>query len=271
MRGVLFGIVVIVALALAAVQLGSDGIFARAGQPVSLPAHVQATIGSAIYRAAARVAQPPFVDGMLARAALDRGNLQQARQYAQRLPDSSKRDDLLGRIAQAQGDDAAAQHYFARAGDIEAIDREVDALTNRDPAAAYRLEEQLKDRLEQSGTHPDAVAEAYWRMGELASWQSNHRLGMQHFRTAVALSPLSEKYLVAAGFEAYNLRDDAGALRYFARALNVDPASADAYAGAGMALLREGDRAGALRYAQRARAAGPHSHALLTLEKQLHE
>lgn len=271
MRGVLIAIALVAAFAFGALQIGSDAIFARAGQPQSLPAHLPAQLGVAIYRGAARVAQPSFVNSMLARAALDRGDLAGAQTYAQRLPDSPRRDDLLGEIAASRDDASTAQQYFIRAGDIEAIDRLVTAIASRDPAQAYRLEDGLRTRLEQSGTHPDAVAEAYWRMGELASWQSNHRLGMRNFRHAVALSPLSEKYLISAGFEAYNVRDDQAALRYFSRALSVDPASADAYAGAGMALLRQGDRAGAVRYAQRASATKRPSHALLTLEKQLHE
>ncbi len=92
---------------------------------------------------------------------------------------------------------------------------------------------------------------------------------MQNYTRAVALSPLSEKFLISAGFAAYEMRDDTGAQRYFQRAISVDPASADAYAGAGMTALRDGDRARAQRYAQRARAANPNSHALSTLESQL--
>jgi tetratricopeptide (TPR) repeat protein len=270
-RGVLIAIALVAAFVLGALQIGSDAIFAHAGEPASLPAHLPSQLGTAIYRRAARVAQPAFVNSMLARAALDRGDLTQAQTDAQRLPDSARRDELLGQIALARGDQGAAQRYFVRAGDIEAIDRVVDALAPRHPAAAYRLQAQLKDRLQQSGTHPDAVAEAYWRMGRIAWQESRRELGMQQYMQAISLSPLSEKYLISGGFAAYELHDDARALRYFSRALNVDPASADAYAGAGMALLRRGDRAGALRYAQRARATQRPSHALLTLEKQLHE
>jgi tetratricopeptide (TPR) repeat protein len=92
---------------------------------------------------------------------------------------------------------------------------------------------------------------------------------MQNYERAIALSPLSEKFLISAGFSAYEMRDDAAAARYFERVLAVDPASADAYAGAGMVALRQGDRARARYDAQRARAADPRSHALLTLETKL--
>lgn len=261
----------LVGLALAGVQLGSDAILARAGEPVSLPAHLQAGFGVAIYKAVARVAQAPYVDGMLARAALDSGNLAQAQEYAERLPDSAKRSDVLGEIAQARGDERAARRYFVRAGDIEAVGRAVDALAPANPAAAYDLERGLTQRLEKSGTHPDAVAEAYWRMGQLAWQESKRQLGMHDYMQAVTISPLSEKYLISAGFAAYELQNDDAAQQYFQRVIGVNPASADAYAGAGMIALRRGDRARAAQLAGRARAIDPHAHALLTLDKQLHE
>jgi tetratricopeptide (TPR) repeat protein len=256
-------------LALAAVQFASDAILTRAAAPHSLPAQLHPQSGVAIYRAIASIAPAPYVDGMLASAALDRGDLSQAQTYAQRLPDSARRDRLLALVAQARGDDKAAQQYFVRAGDIEAIDRAVEAMQYRDPAGAYALEFALKQRLEQSGTHPDAVAEAYWRLGTLAWAQSKRGLAMQNYLQAIALSPLSEKYLISAGFAQYELHDYAAAQRYFTRVLSVNPASAEAYAGAGMVALREGDRARAQFFAQRARRSNPRSHPLLTLESML--
>lgn len=265
----LVALAVFLACALGAIQLGSDAIFARTGEPPSLPAHVRPQLGVAVYRAAAHVAQAPFVDSMLARAALDRRDLSAAARYASRLPQSPARDDLFGKIAQAQGRERAAQEYFVRAGDIVAIDAAVDAVTQRDPARAYALEDALRGRLEQTETHPDAVAEAYWHMGDLAWRQGRRDLAMADFRRAVGLSPLSEKYVLSAGFAAYELHDDEAAGRYFARVLSVNPASADAYAGAGMVALRGGDRTRAELDAQRARSANPNSSALASLEAQL--
>jgi tetratricopeptide (TPR) repeat protein len=262
-------VTLLLAIALGAVQLASDAILSRAGEPASLPAHLPVQLGVAVYRGIGRIAQAPYVDAMLARAALDRGDLSRAAQYAQRLPDSARRDHLLALIAQARGDRREAQKYFVRAGDIEAIDRAVDGLQHNDPAYAYALEAGLKDRLEQSGTHPDAVAEAYWRLGTLAWTQRKHALAMQNYARAIELSPLSEKYLLSAGFAAYDLHDDAMAKIYFARVLRLNPASADAYAGAGMIALREGNRARAQAYAQRARRSDPNSHPLHTLESLL--
>jgi tetratricopeptide (TPR) repeat protein len=252
------------------VQLASDAIFARAGEPPSLPAHLRPELGARVYHAILRVAPAPYADALLARAALSANNPGEALTYARALPDSARRDDILGEIAQARGDSSAAQAYFVRAGDLEAVSREVDALAPRDPASAYALEAALKTRLESGGTHPDAVAEAYWQLGVLAWRLSKRELAMQNYRQAIALSPLSEKYLLSAGFAAYDLRDDASAQRLFTRVLAVDPASADGYAGAGMVALRDGHRARALLYARRAAAIAPHSHALATLNAQLH-
>lgn len=268
-QGVLIAVAALLALALGTVQIGSGAIFSRAGEPASLPAHLRPQLGVAIYHGIARIAQAPYVDGMLARAALDSGDLAQAQLYAQRLPHSAKRDEVLGEIAQARGNEREAQRYFVRAGDIEAIDRAVDALAARDLPAAYALQAALKQRLERSGTHPDAVAEAYWRLGNFAWWASKRTLAVQNYGQAIALSPLSEKYLLSAGFTAYLTGNDAAAREYFQRALAVNPASADAYSGAGMVALRSGDRAGALFDAERAREIDPHSKALATLDAKL--
>ena len=269
MGRVLAALVLVAAAALGAIQFASDAILSQAAQPVSLPAHLPASFGVAVYRRLSAIAQAPFVDAMLARAALARGDTAQAETYAQRLPDSAVRDDLLALIAQARGDERAAQRYFVRAGDIEAVDRAVDSLQAKNPARAYALESALARRLERSGTHPDAVAEAYWRLGTLASAQSKLQLALNNFRTAIALSPFSEKYLLAGGFTAFQLHDDALAQRYFVHVLAVNPASADGYAGAGMVALRSGDRAQAQADLRRALALDPHSHAAVTLQAAL--
>lgn len=255
--------------ALALVQLGSDAIFSKAGTAASLPAHLSPAFGKRVYGAIARIAPAPYVNAMLARAELDEGDLSAAERHARALPPSARRDDLLGRIAHARGDHAAAQRYFIAADDVFAIGEEVETLARRNPAEAYRVERLFVRRLERTATHPDALAEAYWRLGVLASQLGRPALAMTHYARAVNLSPLSAKYLIAAGFQAYDLHDDAAARTDFARAIAVDPSSADAYAGAGMTALRFGDRAAAERYAARSRASDPHSHALRTLESLL--
>ena len=223
-----------------------------------------------MYRAIVAVAPAAYAIDMLAQAALQRGDLAAAARYAQAMPPSLRRDELLGRIALGRGDHAQAQRYFIAANDVFAIEEEVDALAKRDPAAAYRVEQALTRRLESTSTHPDALAESYWRLGVLAAQLGRPKLAMTQYTRAVGLSPLSSKYLISAGFQAYDLRRNDAAQRYFQRAIAVDPGSADAYAGAGMTALRFGDRAAAQMYAARSRKYDPHSHALYTLETLLH-
>lgn len=215
---------------------------------------------------------------MLAQALLDRGDLRHAQSHAERLPPSPARDDLLGRIAQAGGDQAAAQRYFLAANDVFAIRGEVSRLAKHDKAGAYNLELRLTQRLQGAATHPDALADAYWELGRLAAQRGyadpRHRrawfkTGMHDYVEAVALAPFSERYLIYAGSQALNLNDPSQARVYFKRAADQNPASADAYAGLGVSAFRSGDTAKARAYAQLSRSYDPHSHFLHTLEALL--
>jgi tetratricopeptide (TPR) repeat protein len=260
----------LLAAGLGAVQFASDGIFSGAAAARSFPAALSVSSGTGIYQAIARVAPAPYVNGMLARAAFARGDLQTAQSYARALPASGNRSELLARIALAYGDHRSAQRFFVSAGDAADVDAEVDRLAQRDLRVAYALELELKNRLEQSGTHPDATAQTYWRLGVLAAREGRRDLAMMQYRRALDLSPISGKYLISAGFQAYELRSWAEAKQDFQRAINVDPQSADAYAGAGMTALAMGDRTAAQTFAARSKALDANSHALKTLESQLH-
>lgn len=245
---------------------------------MSLPANLPANLGMRTYSAIERVAPAPYVEAMLAQASLDRGDLQRAQSHAERLPPSPARDDLLGRIAQASGDQPAAQRYFLAANDVFAIRSEVRRLAKHDTVSAYNLELRLTRRLQGAATHPDALADAYWELGRLATQRgyadAGHRrdwfkAGMHDYVEAVALAPFSERYLIYAGSQALNLDDPAQARVYFKRAADQNPASADAYAGLGVSAFRSGDAAKARAYAQLSRSYDPHSHFLHTLEALL--
>lgn len=266
--------------ALACVQLASDSIFSRSAAPFSLPAKIPANLGIAIYSAIERGAPAPYVEAMLAQAALNEGMLSRAQAFAGRMPASPAREELLGKIALARGDEHSAEIHFIAAADAFAIRAETIRLAKKDPAAAYRLELAMRDRLTRTATLPDLLADAYWRLGILATQLGYraHELPMRHkwFETgmrdyveAVALSPISEKYLIYAGSQALNLNNPIEAQQYFRRAVNQNPASADAYAGLGVAALRLGDRQSGLSYARLSAAYNPRSHFLHTLEALL--
>lgn len=215
---------------------------------------------------------------MLFAAEMARGDLRGARLHALRLPPGAVRHDYLARIDQAQGDDAAAQREYLAAADFNAIQSDVRRIAARDPARAYDLERKLKARLVALTTHPDAVAEATWHLGELATLRSYHdparrtqwlKVGMRDYRNAVALAPLSDKYLLAAGTQALALKDLASARRFYQRAIDVDPASADGYAGLGEVALLAGNRAQARAFAARSRSLDPDAKLLKKLEARL--
>jgi tetratricopeptide (TPR) repeat protein len=216
---------------LAVVQVGSDALFSEAAAPGSLPARVPVRAGERIYRAILRIAPAPYALAMLAQDAYRRGDLPAASTYASRLPRSPQRWDIFGRIALARGDTQTAIEDFLRAGDVEAIGERVDALAPQNPSAAYNLESQLERRLARSRIHPDAVAEAYWRMGTLSARMHHPGTALAQYRRAVALAPLDSKYLLALGYQAYALHRDGQARRVFERAIEVDPTDRNARAG----------------------------------------
>jgi tetratricopeptide (TPR) repeat protein len=251
---------------LGVIQSASYALNGDAAAPGTLPTRVPLPFGLAVYHLLDRIAPAPYVESTLATHALRDGDTGAAERYALRLPASPIRDDLLAAIAQARGEQMLAFEYFLAAPDVDAVQRAADALGLRDPAAAYTLEGLLRVRLSLLQTHPDAVAEAYWHMGELANRVARRQVlgsiaqkewfhrGFQDFESAVTLAPLSEKYVLAAANQADLLGYRNRATALFAHGVDVDPASADAIAGLGVMAYERGDLAQARAYLTRARA-----------------
>lgn len=268
-------------LAFAAIQLASDSLNAAAAANGSLPARIPIAYGVAVYRALDRIAPAAYVEASLAGYELSTGDPDAALRHALQLPPSPVRDELLARTAAARGDRALALEYDLAAPDVEAVQRVVGALLPGHPAQAYALERALNVRLSLLSTHPDAVAETSWRMGELANrtaWRQVPgspaqiawlKIGMRHFQAAADLAPLSGKYAIAAANQAVQLGDLGRGARLFARAVAADPASADAVAGLGVVAFRRGDRAGARADLQRARKLDPNALMVRALERDL--
>ncbi len=263
----LLGIVTaVLTLGLACVQFASASLFGGMGARQSLPAHLQSAFGARIYGALERIAPAPYVESMLAGAALRSGDLDAAERHALQLPSSPGRNELLAQIAERRGRPRLALEYYAVTPDISAVDRYVRLLARTDAGAAYDLENGMKDRLEALTTHPNAVAEAYWRLGELAAlcgyrsaasrramWQT----ALDNYRSAVAIAPFSEKYLLAEANQRVLMTDWSDARTVFLRAVDVDPNSAAAYAGLSLSASKTGNPALASQYAARARALDP--------------
>jgi hypothetical protein len=281
LRLILSALVGALILAFTAIQLGSDALASAAAAPGTLPRRVPLPFGVAVYRVLDRVAPAPYVEASLAQEALARGDADAAERFAVRLPASPTRDELLARVALSRGQAALAREYFLAAPDPDAVESAAESLAARDPAAGYDLERLLQIRLARSGTHPDAVAETYWRLGLLANREAWRQVpgsarqrawlvrGSGAFESAVRLAPLSERYVISAANQADLLGERRRAAELFAHGVDVDPASADAIAGQGVIAWESGDRKGAAAYLARARALDPSALMVRALERDL--
>jgi len=209
-RWVVGGVIAALVVALACIQAASDAFASSAAAPGTFPRRVPSRLGWAVYDLLDRVAPAPYVEATLAEAALDEGDAARALVHALRLPASPTRDEILGRIALARHEQQLALEYFLAAPDANAVQSAVLARAAQNPAEGYALERLLEARLALSATHPDAVAETYWHMGILANqeaWRQVSgsatqlawlRRGLGDFESAVRISPLSERYVIAA-------------------------------------------------------------------------
>ena len=260
----------LVVLALAYVQVSSMALYRFAAAPHSLPALFTPQDGTRLYEALERVAPLPFVEAGLAQSALQRNDLHAANVYIARMPDSAAKWDDEGHVALAEHHGAQATADFLAAGDIDAVNRLADADMQAGRLhSALDLLHRLHDRLRSGGTHPDAVAETSWHMGEIADVLGQKALALQDDREALSLSPFAEKYLLDAGLRSADLGEYAQARTYFNRMLGVNPRNADAYAGFGIIALRQGDLAQARAQAAHSRELDPQSPALGRLTRLL--
>lgn len=284
MRIVWFATTIVVASVLALIQGASDALYASAASPGSFPSHLSPAVGARIYGALASVAPLPSFEAMLATYALKSGDAVGAQAAAVRLPDSTMRDELLGQSAMLRGDRRAALEYFLHAPDAAAVGREVNRQARRHPLVAAALERRLLDRLTALTTHPDAVAEANWRLGELLTRAAylpssaahpivldpvRSQQAMNHYLQAADLAPLNTKYLLAAAAQSLLMGDLAGAQRFYQRGVDADPTNADSVAGLGVVAVREGDLAQARARAAAAAKLNPRSHVLAKLRELL--
>ncbi|HTX58853.1 MAG TPA: tetratricopeptide repeat protein [Verrucomicrobiae bacterium] len=271
-----------VLLAFGTIQAASYSLDAAVAVPGAIPHAIPPSFGLAVYHVLDRIAPAPYVEATLAAQALGAGDAALARYYAIRMPAAPDRDELLARAAALDGEQTLALEYFLAAPDVDAVERAAYALAGaKRPQAGYAVEAELAARLRLTVTHPDALAEAYWNLGQLAdrtAWIQVPGSPVQkawlvralgHFRAAAALAPFSEKYAISAANQADFIGRRALAARLFAHAADLDPGSADAIAGLGVVAFERGDVAAARGYLMRARAIDPHSLMVAALERDL--
>ncbi len=238
-------------------QLGSDALLGGAAVPGSFPAMLPVSLGIAIDRMLVAVFPLPMFHELLGDAALRSGDLELAQAQIEALPLSKYRRALEGRLLDAQGKTGEAFLAYLDAGDIAALNRNVERADPDhigDVAEAIRRERLVVARLRNDPARLDALAVALWTLGSLDAEQGYREEGMRavawaralrDYQAALELTPLSEQVLLAAGNQALLIDQPKAALSYFHRAVDGDPRSADAYAGYGKAQARLGNVAGA--------------------------
>jgi tetratricopeptide (TPR) repeat protein len=218
----------------------------------------------------------------LARRALDDGELALATRRVAQLPSSLERDALRGRLEERAGNRSAATADFLAAGDRDGVERQAQSSAQAGRIDdALDLEGRLVVRLDDDPGQVDALADTWLSIGRLdqeqaAAWgvtTPSGRAAAQRsadaYARAVALAPLSERYLLPAGTQALNLGDLDLAERYFTQAREADPSAAEAYAGLGEVARRRGDRALARTELSRAQQLGPQLPAVRRLAQEL--
>jgi tetratricopeptide (TPR) repeat protein len=262
---VIAGVIVILAF----VQVASDALYASAAAPGTFPHYVPFSFGLHVYRLLDRIAPSPYVDSTLASIALQRGDLDAAEHYAVAMPNSSVRNDLLGRVALARGQNALATEYFFVAPDPAAMNVQIRKLTVHDIPGALDLEQRFRDRLIELGTHPDLVAESYWHSAVMAAALRRNGEAMASYEAAVRLAPLNMNYVLSAADQALLDGDTRTAERYYRIGRRADPGSAEFVAGLGLVALREGQRALAVQYLHQAMGMNPNLPLVMKLSHEL--
>jgi tetratricopeptide (TPR) repeat protein len=227
-RSAKFALVVAAAIVLGAIQFVSDGVLQRAAASPSVPRAVPH--GLAV-RAADAMPLPAFAREIAAGIAIEDGRIADARRAIAVLPRGPARDDLQGRVLEAQGDRRAAVGRYVAAGDFARVSAAVDGMVaTGDVAGALVTQRDLVARLRHL-SDLEALAHAQWRLAQIESLAGRHESALRDYQAALQLVPLSETYLLGAANEALGLGELDLAARYFGRVVSMDPGSHDGQVG----------------------------------------
>jgi tetratricopeptide (TPR) repeat protein len=270
-RKLLVALGVLVGLVLGAVQVLSSLALRDDAQPGSWVRLVPEAFAARVERLDPRLPLPRPLRIVLARDAFAAGDTAQAERQAGALPPSRDRTELFALIAEHRGDNAAAVRGFLDAGDASDLEHRImEEQSAGRLDAAIGLQNATIERLRSDPSTSSWLPEAYYHLGLLQQAQAyrlpidrrkpDEEQSLAAYESAIALAPLAERYLVAAGNQELNLRDYDAAERYFRRASDVDPTSVDAITGLGDLAYRRGQVAqarAALATARKMNAGAP--------------
>lgn len=267
----------VAAALLGVVQVGSDALLSGDARPASLPRLLPQRWGLDIYRGIDRIAPAPFIARELGLEALRRGDEASAVKFGVTLPAGGARDALFAAIERARGADALAIEYELAGVDLPRLLARINALERIHPRAAYALADRLHARLATTTTHPDALANIYWRSGMIATAAvyHGHRPSLWNprarraFLAAARMAPYDNNYALGVAAYYYRVNDNARAKRWYRRVVTINPASADGWSGLGSLALRAGEIAAARRYLATARRYDAGAGSVRTLARKL--
>jgi hypothetical protein len=262
---------VLVAVVAAIVQVTSYALLGSVAAQPSGPALFTAAWPFDLF-ADTGLARVPAVRRELARAALLRGEPARAATLLDGAGTGDAAEDLRGRLAAATNDPGDAVQHFGRAGDIVQARFLIDAIAERDPAAALRLAVAFDRATARRDVPAAVIAQSDWREGELAAAVAAQspatsaalvRESLAKYEAAAQLDPTQDAYGLSVGFEAIVAGDAARSRDAYAHVAAVDPQSVDAFTGLAVADALTGACGPARDAFARAQALATHNHRTL--------
>ena len=235
MRRLLAAAAIAAALFLGLIQVASDAAFGSLADPASLPGLLGRTFGLSLVELIDARVPTTWSTTTLAQAALLRKNGSVARAAIARLAPGDRREDLIARLAQLDGDDARALAAFLSAGDANNVFPAIARLAARgDLPGAIALDERLVERLRRDASHPANYVDALITLGDLYArtarathdpppGRQSWRASLDAYQRARALQPIDVTVLVGIGDAEAALGNDAAAHAAYREARRLDP------------------------------------------------
>jgi len=194
-----------------------------------------------------------------------------------RLAQDQDEEALRARLALLRHDDATAFQAALAAREMDIVNNHIaDLAQRRKLAQAIALQQQVIVSLQNQRTSRELEADAYWHLGILENQAATRSNPLQHlvyarnaFEQNVALTPLSGRALLSAGYAELALGNITRAEQCFTSAFNADPSSASAEVGLARIALAQHQRARAQELARKAYRMAPTQGDVVRLHNEL--